>query len=359
MVKNDNSQLLDLLGVRIPIIQAPMAGVSSPAMAAAAANGGGLGSLGLGAMSALEARDAIRQFRALSAGPLNANVFVYGPARTNRTKDTAWLERLRPEFERWGASAPTQMQERSRSFLIDDDMLAMLVEEKPRIVSFHFGLPRKRQIDALHYAGIGLMATATNPDEAAAIIAAGIDAIVAQGYEAGGHRGMFNPDFEDSRLSTLALVRLLAQGEGTPVIAAGGIMDGAGIAAVLALGAGAAQLGTAFIATDESLADASYRKRLFSKAAYHTSMTRVISGRPARSLASEFVQWGEDVADDDVPDYPLAYDAGKALNRVGKAAGQTGYGAHWAGQGAPLTRAMSTRALIQALDAEMAEVLQL
>lgn len=125
--------------------------------------------------------------------------------------------------------------------------------------------------------------------------------------------------------------------------------------AALALGASAAQLGTAIIATDESLADAGYRERLFSDSAHHTTMTRVISGRPARSLANAFTQWGMDVSDDSVPDYPIAYDAGKALNRAGKAAGQTGYGAHWVGQGAPLARSLSTRALMQVLDAELAE----
>ncbi len=358
MAIHDTPNLLDLPGIRVPIIQAPMAGVSSPAMAAAVADSGGLGSLGFGAMIAAEARKAIQQFRELSAGPLNANVFVHRPAQADRARESAWLERLRPQFEQWGASAPAQLQEPYRSFLVDDDMLGMLVEEKPAVVSFHFGLPHRHQIDALHDAGIVLLATATNLAEAAAIEAAGIDAIVAQGYEAGGHRGMFDPDIEDSRLGTLALTRMLAQTTSVPVIAAGGIMDGAGIAAALALGARAAQLGTAFIATDESLADAGYRERLFSDAAHHTTMTRVISGRQARSLESAFTRWGAGVPDGSVPDYPIAYDAGKALNRAGKAAGQTGYGAHWAGQGAPLARALSTRALMQALDAELAEALK-
>lgn len=358
MATHDNSRLLDLLGIRLPIIQAPMAGISPPAMAAATADSGGLGSLGFGAMTAAEARKAIQQFRALSAGPFNANFFVHRPARVDRAREAAWLERLRPEFECWGASTPEALQEPYRSFLIDDDMLAMLVEEKPKVVSFHFGLPHRHQIDTLHDAGIVLLATATNVAEAAAIEAAGIDAIVAQGYEAGGHRGMFDPDVEDSRLGTMALTRMLVRTAGVPVIAAGGIMDGAGIAAALALGAGAAQLGTAFVGTDESLADAGYRERLFSDAAHHTTMTRVISGRPARSLTSAFTQWGAKVSDDSVPDYPIAYDAGKALNRAGKAVGQTGYGAHWAGQGAPLARALPTRALMQALDTELTEALK-
>lgn len=353
MATSPTSPLLELLGIDMPIIQAPMAGVSSPAMAAAVSNAGGLGSLGVGAMNASQAREAILQFRALSTGPLNVNVFVHQPAQANTEKEAAWLQRLTPEFERAGAKPPAVLREIYTSFLADDDMLAMLVEEKPKVVSFHFGVPRPDQIAALHQADIVLLASATNVHEAQLLEAAGVDAIVAQGYEAGGHRGIFDPDGEDSRLGTFALTRLLVSALKLPVIAAGGIMDGAGIAAALKLGAAAAQLGTAFVGTDESLADAGFRALLFGDAAHHTTMTRVISGRPARSLANAFTRWGADVPDDAVPDYPITYDAGKSLNAAGKAAGQPGYGAHWAGQAAPLARAMSTQALMQMLKSEL------
>jgi nitronate monooxygenase len=358
MATSFSSPLLDLLGIDTPIIQAPMAGVSSPAMAAAVSNSGGLGSLGVGAMTAAQAREAIRQFRALSDGPLNVNVFVHRPAHADARKESAWLQRLAPEFERCGANPPLALREIYTSFLADEDMLAMLVSEKPKVVSFHFGVPRPEQIAALREAGIVLLGSATDVHEAHALESAGVDAIVAQGYEAGGHRGVFDPDAQDSRLGTFALTRLLARASRVPVIAAGGIMDGAGIAAARLLGASAAQLGTAFIATDESLADAAFRALLFSDAAHHTVMTRVISGRPARSLANTFTQWGADVPDDAVPDYPVTYDAGKSLNAAGKAAGQTGYGAHWAGQGAPLARAMSAQALMSTLKDELERALR-
>ncbi|HEY9253320.1 MAG TPA: nitronate monooxygenase, partial [Stenotrophomonas sp.] len=234
------------------------------------------------------------------------------------------------------------------------DMLEMLLAERPRVVSFHFGLPRPDQVDALHDVGAVLLASATNLDEARAIEAAGIDAVVAQGFEAGGHRGVFNPDAYDGRLGTMALTRLLACSISVPVIAAGGIMDGAGVAAALALGASAAQLGTAFLATDESLADAGFRERLKGSAAHQTVMTRVISGRPARSLSNDFTRWGEGVPYDAIPEYPIAYDAGKALNAAAKAAGHFGYGADWAGQGAPLVRAMPTKRLMSTLIEELA-----
>lgn len=357
MATSISSPLLDQLGIAVPIIQAPMAGVSSPAMAVAASSSGGLGSLGVGAMTADKAREAIRQCRALGNGPLNVNLFVHRPAHADAQKERAWLTRLGPVFEQSGATAPTALREIYTSFLVDDAMLAMLLEEKPKVVSVHFGLPRADQVAALHQAGIVLLGSATNVQEALSLQAAGIDAVVAQGYEAGGHRGVFDPHGEDSRLGTFALTRLLVRALRIPVVAAGGIMDGAGIAAALKLGAAAAQLGTAFVGTDESLADAAYRERLFSDAAHHTRMTRVISGRPARSLANAFTDLGADVPDDAVPDYPIAYDAGKSLNAAGKAAGQTGYGAHWAGQGAPLARAMSTQALMQVLKEELEQAL--
>ena len=349
MASNASSSLLGAVGITVPIIQSPMAGISTPAMAAAVSNTGGLGSLGVGAMNADKAREAMHAFRQQSNGPLNINVFVHQPAHADEAKQAAWLARLAPEFRRFGATAPSSLREIYTSFLADDDMLAMLVAERPRVVSFHFGLPHADQVKALHDAGIYLMASATNVREAKAIEAAGIDAIVAQGYEAGGHRGMFDPDAEDSALGTFALTRLLVESVRVPVIAAGGIMDGAGIAAALKLGAAAAQLGTAFVVSDESSADAGYRKAMASDAANATVMTSAVSGRPARSLASLFTRLGASVAASEIPDYPIAYDAGKALNAAGRAMGEAGYGAHWAGQGAPLARPMPAQELMRTL----------
>jgi nitronate monooxygenase len=178
--------------------------------------------------------------------------------------------------------------------------------------------------------------------------------VVAQGYEAGGHRGTFDPAAQDDCLGTLALTRVLARTLDIPVIAAGGIMDGAGIAAVLKLGAAAAQLGTAFIASPESSADAGYRAALLSDAAHHTVMTRAISGRPARSLANRFTALGATIPPGEIPAYPVTYDAGKALNAAAKAAGEAGFGAQWAGQGAPLARALPAGELVATLAAELA-----
>jgi nitronate monooxygenase len=345
------------LGIELPIVQAPMAGVSTPEMAAAVSNAGGLGSVGAGSVDAEATRLTIAAVRSRTARPFNVNVFCNQPAVPDAKREAEWIARLGPEFARYGAQSPARLTEIYQSFLTDDAKLAVLLTERPAILSFHFGLPARDRIEALRAAGIFLFATATNLEEGKAIAAAGIDAVVAQGYEAGGHRGVFDPAMQDDRLGTVALTRLLVQKLDIPVIAAGGIMDGAGIAASLVLGAVAAQLGTAFIACPESSADAGYRSALFGPAAEHTVMTAAISGRPARCLANRFTALGVGVGPGEIPDYPIAYDAGKALHAAAKAAGEFGYGAQWAGQGAPLARALPAGELVARLRSEMEEAL--
>jgi len=285
--------------------------------------------------------------------PFNVNVFCHQPAVREETREAVWLARLGPEFVRFGARPPERLTEVYQSFLTDDAKLAVLVAERPAVVSFHFGLPCRERIEALRAAGIVLLATATNLAEGTASAAAGIDAVVAQGYEAGGHRGIFDHHAPDDRLDTMALIRLLVNKLDIPVVAAGGIMNGSGIAAALTLGAAAAQLGTAFIACPESSADAAYRTALLGSLAGQTVMTSAISGRPARCLVNRFTAWGEGVEREAIPDYPLAYDAGKALHAAAKATGEFGYGAQWAGQGAPLARALPATELVARLQSEM------
>src|SRR5215469_1894450 len=268
--------LLDLLDVQFPIIQAPMVGVAKPEMAAAVIAAGGLGSIGVGGTNAAGARDMIHAVRQRTRGSLNVNVFCHQPARRDAALETAWIERLQPEFASVRASPPGTLQEIFTSFLVDEAMRDVLLEERPKVVSFHFGLPPTETIRQLLQAGIVLLASATNLSDALTLQQAGVHAVIAQGYEAGGHRGLFQLDQADDRLGTLALTRLLASRLAVPVIAAGGIMDGAGVAAALALGASAAQLGTAFVVCAESGADEGYRAALVSDASYHTVMTRVI-----------------------------------------------------------------------------------
>lgn len=344
--------LLDKLAIRVPIIQAPMAGVSTPEMAASISNAGGLGSIAVGATNAAGAARMIEELRRLTDGSFNVNVFVHGAPRRDADRESAWLAAMSPLFEEFAAQPPSSLATIYQSFADDDDMLRVLVEQAPPVVSFHFGLPEGAKVRPLREAGCVLIATATSLEEAFAAKKAGMDAVVAQGFEAGGHRGVFDPAGEDAQLGTLALTRLLVARAGLPVIAAGGIMDGQGVRAVLALGAIAAQLGTAFITCPESAADEGYRAALRSEAAHQTIMTRAISGRPARCLRNRFTEWGR-TATAAPPDYPVAYDAGKALNGAAKASGDWGFGAQWAGQGAPLSRSLPATDLIGTLEREL------
>ena len=353
-VMND---LLNRLGIQLPIIQAPMAGVSTPEMAAAVSNAGGLGSIGVGNVDAGAARGMIASIRERSDKPFNVNVFCHPPAARDSQVDAAWVKTLTPHFSKYNAPPPAALREIYASFLVDDAMQAMLIEERPPVVSFHFGLPAGPVIKRLQNAGVKLLATATNLREAKAIHAARIDAVVAQGFEAGGHRGAFDLGAHDECLGTLALTRLLVKEVPTPIIAAGGIMDGARIAAAMALGASAAQLGTAFILCPESIADAGYRSALSGQPARPTVMTSAISGRPARSLSNKFTAIGEAVDNRFIPAYPVAYDAGKALHAAAKKAGEFGYGAHWAGQAAALARAMPAAELMARLHRELTEAI--
>jgi nitronate monooxygenase len=341
------------LGLSVPLIQAPMAGVSTPALAAAVSNAGALGFLGVGAMTAEAARKAIAETRALTARPFGVNVFCHAPAVADAATESAWLAYLAPVFKEFGAQPPTTLGEIYTSFVQDDAMLDVFLNERPAVVSFHFGLPRADRIRALRDAGIYLMASATSVAEALHIQEAGVDAIVAQGYEAGGHRGVFDPEAPDDRLGTLALTRLIVRNVDIPVIAAGGIMDGAGIAAVLALGAQAAQLGTAFIPCPESAADAAFRAALQDARNARTAMTAAISGRRARGLYNRFMRLGEAADSPRVPDYPIAYDAGKALNAAAKAKGNSEFAAQWAGQAVALSRAMPAAGLVAQLRDEL------
>ena len=342
---------LQKLGVALPIVQAPMAGVSTPDLAAAVSNAGGLGSIAVGATDAARARAMIAATRARTDRPFNVNLFVHRPPVRDPAREAAWLDALRPLFDEVGSQPPRVLGVIYKSFAEDDDMLEALVETAPAVVSFHFGLPDRGRIQALQEAGCTLLATATTLAEAQACEAAGVDAVVAQGFEAGGHRGVFDPDAPDDELATLALTRLLAGRSALPVVAAGGIMDGAGIRAALNLGAVAAQLGTAFVACPESGADEAYRAALAGPGAAHTVVTRAISGRPARGLPNRFTAWGSRTAAA-CPDYPLAYDAAKTLNAAAKAVGEHGFGAQWAGQGAPRHRPLPAADLVDLLRAE-------
>lgn len=344
------NRLTRILGIEIPLIQAPMAGVSTPAMAAAVTNAGGLGSISVGAVTADKAAADIAALRQATNGSFNVNVFVHEPTDADPEREAAWIDTLSPYFTEFGADAPKGLREIYKSFKADDEMLAALCEAAPPIVSFHFGLPHAGRIAALKAAGVTLLASATTAEEARAVEAAGCDAVVAQGWEAGGHRGAFDPE-ADLCLGTMALVPQVADAVSIPVIAAGGIGDGRAIAAAFMLGAEGVQLGTAFVGAEESSANAAYRVMLGSPRAERTALTRVISGRPARGIENRFMAELRG-REGEVPAYPNAYDAGKALAGAAAKAEDTEFGAMWAGQAARNCRFAPAAEILRDLWAE-------
>lgn len=345
--------MLERLGARTPIIQAPMAGVSTPELAATVSEAGAVGSIALGAAGAGEARRMIEEVRRRTARVFNVNVFCHAAPAGDRRREAAWIEALRPTFARFRADPPERLEETHPSFERNPDMVQTLLDLRPPVVSFHFGLPSPRIVRALKSEGVILWATATNLEEGLIVQSAGLDAVIAQGIEAGGHRGVFDPDADDDAMTTVALTRMLARKLNIPVIAAGGIMDGYGVAAALALGAVAAQMGTAFVACPESSASPEHRASLTGAGARGTRLTRVVSGRPARIVAGRFTELEASLGSVRPPDYPLAYQLGKALHAAAAAAGEPGYGAHWAGQGAPSARAAPAAELIATLTREL------
>ena len=261
--------ILELLEIKHPIFLAPMAGVSTPELAAEVSNQGAFGSLGLGANTPETAKAEILKTQTLTDKPFQVNFFCHQPERLDQQKAQQWIEYIRPQFAKFGAEPPSELRCIYPSFLDNDDFLNVVLETRPKAVSFHFGIPHPRQIQALKDAGIVTLVSATNLIEAQQIEAAGIDIIIAQGIEAGGHRGIFNQTF-DAAIKTSDLVQLISTHCKLPVVAAGGIMNGVQARNMLKLGASAVQLGTAFVQCKSSNASAAYRQALFSQ-----SMTQI------------------------------------------------------------------------------------
>ncbi|MTE00256.1 nitronate monooxygenase [Paracoccus sp. YIM 132242] len=327
--------------LRHRVVQAPMAGTSTPELAVAVCEAGALGFLALGTLDAAGARKAIRSVRQGTDRAFGVNLFCHAPARRDAAREAGWIETLRPAFGRFGAEPPTALSEIYPTFRGNDAVLAVLLAERPAIVGCHFGLPGSDQIAALKAAGCRLWATATSVAEGRAVRDAGFDVIVAQGYEAGGHRGIFDPDGPDGRLDHLALVRALLP-LGLPVVAAGAIMDRDSARIAMDAGAVAVQCGTAFLRAPESAAPPAHRAAL---SGGRTVITRAISGRPARCLVNDFTV----IDDAAAADYPVAYDIGKALNAAALAQGNTGYGAFWAGTGATASLARPAADTVRAI----------
>lgn len=341
---------LNQLSLQYPIFLAPMAGVSTPQLAAEVSNAGGLGSLGLGASSIESCREQILKTQALTDQAFQVNFFCHRSEVLDPDVAQQWIQHLQPYFAQFGHHAPEQLNCIYPSFLDSDDYLHLILELRPAAVSFHFGIPHPHQIQALKEAGIITMVTATNLNEAQAIEQAGIDLIIAQGIEAGGHRGIFHPQ-RDAALSTAELVQLLHQYCNLPIVAAGGIMNGQHAQHLLDLGASAVQLGTAFIQCSSSNANTIYREALFDEPV--TQISAAISGRPARGIVNDWHKWIEQLDRPEIPVYPYSYDIAKQLHQLAAQQQHQGFAAFWAGSQVAEIRQLEAAELIYTLAKEM------
>ncbi len=329
-------RLLDLVGIELPIIQAPMAGANGSAMTIAVSAAGGLGSLPCAMLDAAAVRTEIEVIRQHMKKPLNVNFFCHTPPTPDPELDAQWTERLAPFYRELGLDPSASAPAVSRAPF--DDATCELVEElAPKVVSFHFGLPSATLMSRVKAAGCVVLSSATTVEEARWLEDRGCDTIVAQGYEAGGHRAMFLTDAIATQLGTLALVPQVVDAVTVPVIAAGGIADGRGIAAAFALGAAGVQVGTAYLFTPESLVTDLHRARLRDSRDDETALTNLFSGRPARSLVNRLMREVGPISHR-APAFPTAGRALAPLKAKAEAAGVTDFSSLWAGQASPLGR---------------------
>ncbi|MCS4294298.1 nitronate monooxygenase [Comamonas sp. BIGb0152] len=335
------------LGLQLPVVQGPMTGADSPALAAAVSAAGGLGSLGCGMRSPQAMAEAAAAVRAQTDRPFAMNLFVQATPTPEAATVQQALQRLAPLYARFGAE-PALPAQWCEDF---GQQLDALVACRPAVASFTFGILSAAQVQRLHGAGCQVWGTATTVAEALAWQTVGADAVIASGSEAGGHRGTFLADYASSMVSTLPLVRDCVLQLQVPVIAAGSIMDGAGIAAALALGAQAVQMGTAFLVCPESAINTAYRAALAGAQATDTVTTRTISGRPARGIRNAMIDALE--ADEAaIPPYPVQNALTGALRKLAGAAGDAQYLSLWAGQGVAQARALPAAQLLQKLKEE-------
>lgn len=341
--------LTERLGLTYPIIQAPMAGSgTTPELVAAVCAAGGTGFLGAAYMNAEQIHEACRIVRARTNRPFGINLFAPTPPPEARARDAAMALVARHHAE-LGLAPPTPPAYAGDPFA---DQFAAVLDSGVAAFSFTFGLPDRDRIAAAKAAGILVIGTATSVDEAVALEQAGADAVATQGAEAGGHRGSFLTDFDDAMIGTMALVPQVVDAVTVPVIAAGGIMDGRGIAAALALGASAVQMGTAFLTCDESASNAIHRRAILSAGEHQIRTTRAFSGRPARGITNGFMVEAEAEGGAAILDYPLQNSLTRPMRTAAAKQGRPDLMSLWAGQGVRMARSQSAGDLVARLAAE-------
>jgi nitronate monooxygenase len=344
-----DSRLTDRLKIEHPILCAPMAGAMNHELAAEVAEGGGLGSLPCAMLDVAQVRDEFTKYRARTDKPVNLGFFCHTQPELSNAREAAWRERLAPYYRELGIdpSVPVPSSLR-RPF--DAAFCELMLELRPEVCSFHFGLPEAALFDKLKAAGIFILSSATTAAEARYLEQRGVDAVIAQGNEAGGHRGIFLSGDIGSQAGTFSLLPQVVDAVKVPVIAAGGVTDARGIAAAFMLGAAAVQIGTAFLFCPESKISKPHRAALRSATDDGTALTNLMTGRPARGLYNRMMR--ELGAISEAPAFPLAAGAIAPLRAKAEAAGSGDFSPLWSGQSAALGVEMPARDLVRKLAAE-------
>ncbi len=341
--------LQSLLGIDLPIIQAPMAGVQLSALAVAVSNAGGLGSLPCAMLAPDAMRKELSAIRSGTTKPCNVNFFCHAQPTPDAAREAAWRKALAPYFAEHGID-PATIPSGPGRLPFSAEAADVLEEFRPAVVSFHFGLPSKELLARVRAWGARVLASATTVEEARWLEARGVDAVIAQGLEAGGHRGNFLSDDLTAQLSTFTLVPQVARAVKVPVIAAGGIADAKGVAAAMALGAAGVQVGTAYLLCPEATTSALHRAALKSEAARHTALTNLLTGRPARGIVNRVMKELGPLSAL-APAFPLATSAIVALRTRAEAKGKTDFSSLWSGQNASGCREIPAAQLTRELSA--------
>jgi nitronate monooxygenase len=320
------------LGTEVPLIQSPMAGVQTSALAIAVSNAGALGSLPCAMLTLDTLRNELLAIKQQTRRPYNVNFFCHTPPEPDATRDAQWRASLSNYYDEFGIETPQIAAGPARApFSVES--LELLREFQPPVVSFHFGLPSAELLAPLREWNVKILSSATTVEEALWLEANGVDAIIAQGLEAGGHRGHFLSDDLTIQMSTFALVPQIVRKVSVPVVAAGGIADRKGMAAALHLGATAVQIGTAFLMCSEALTSPPYRAVLKSDASRHTAITNIFSGRPARGIVNRFMRERGPMSNI-VPAFPTATSAVAPLRAAAEGRGSGDFSPLWSGQNA-------------------------
>jgi len=351
-----NNRILELCGIQLPIIQAPMAGSVLSEMVVAVSEAGGPGSLPCALLSLEQLRNELEAIRRQTSRPINVNFFCHTPPRVDANRETLWRQRLQRYYVELGLDQNKSIPSANRA-PFDEKMCDLVIEFHSEVVSFHFGLPEERLVQKVRDTGAKIVSSATSVDEARWLEDRGCDAIVAQGYEAGGHRGVFLTEDVSTQAGTMSLVPQVVDAVKVPVIAAGGIAGARGIVAAFALGAAAAQIGTAYLLCPKAKISPVYREALKNATDNQTTLTNIFTGRPARGIVNRAIRELGPMSDS-VPDFPLAATALGPLRSKAEAAGSGDFTPVWSGQAARLARELPAAELTKRLAAEALETLR-